>query len=47
LESELIKSRTENESLIYDLRIAKTRAACLEEKLAQFDLKDFSLSPPQ
>ena len=47
LESELVKSRTENEQLIFDLRIAKTKAACLEEKLAQYDLNDFTLTPPQ
>ena len=46
LESELVKSRTENEQLIFDLRIAKTKAACLEEKLAQYDLNDFTLTPP-
>jgi hypothetical protein len=29
------------------LRLAKTKVACLEEKLAQHDLGDFSLSSPQ
>lgn len=35
LESELAKCKAENDQLIFDLRITKTKAACLEEKLAQ------------
>ena len=40
LESELAKCKAENDQLIFDLRIAKTKAACLEEKLAQTEFKE-------
>lgn len=48
LESELAKYKTENDQLIFDLRITKTKAACLEEKLAQTEFKDpIRTSPTQ
>jgi len=34
IESELARTKAENDQLIFDLRIAKTKVACLEEKLA-------------
>lgn len=48
LESELAKCKAENDQLIFDLRITKTKAACLEEKLAQTEFKEpIKASPTQ
>ena len=39
LEGELAKTRVENDKLVYELKIAKTRVAQLEEKLAKTEIE--------
>jgi hypothetical protein len=38
LEAELFETKTENERLVFELKVSKTRTAVLEEKLANIEV---------
>ena len=42
LEGELVKSRVENDQLVFELKVAKTRVALLEEKLAKTEIQSLN-----
>jgi hypothetical protein len=47
MEDELTKLRLESSKLVFDLRVEKTKVACLEEKLAKLEMKELSPLVPK